>query len=145
MPGNPLRAVQGTLLAFFSTLMGIGGGTFGVPLMSLYSLPIHRAVATASGFGILISVPSLIGFLLLDVPDAPPFSIGAVNLPAFAVIIPMTLLTTPYGVKSGPCDGPQAAETRLCDFHHAGRGEHAAQGVWLVRPCDDRARGLARL
>lgn len=99
MPGQPLRAVQATLLAFFSTLMGIGGGTFGVPLMSLYSTPIHRAVATASGFGILISVPSLIGFLLLDVADAPPFTIGAVNLPAFAVIIPMTLLTTPYGVR----------------------------------------------
>ncbi len=99
MPGQPLRGVQATILALFSTLMGIGGGTFGVPLMTLYSLPIHRAVATASGFGILISVPSLIGFLLLDVPDAPPFSIGAVNLAAFALIIPMTLLTTPLGVR----------------------------------------------
>ncbi len=99
MPGQPLRAMQGSLLALFSTLMGIGGGTFGVPLMSLYAVPIHRAVATAAGFGILISVPSLIGFMSLDVRGAPPFSIGAVNLPAFAVIIPMTLLTTPYGVR----------------------------------------------
>ena len=99
MPGQPLRAVQATVLALFSTLMGIGGGTFGVPLMSLYAMPIHRAVATASGFGILISVPSLAGFLLLNVPDAPPYSIGAVNLPAFAIIIPMTLLTTPIGVR----------------------------------------------
>ena len=99
MPGHPARGVQASLLALFSTLMGIGGGTFGVPLMSLYSLPIHRAVATASGFGILISVPSVIGFVLLAVPDAPPFSVGAVNLPAFAVIVPMTLLTTPFGVR----------------------------------------------
>ena len=99
MPGQPLRGIQAVLLAFFSTLMGIGGGTFGVPLMSLYAMPIHRAVATASGFGILISVPSLVGFLLMSVPDAPPFSLGAVNLAACAVIIPMTLLTTPYGVR----------------------------------------------
>ena len=99
MPGQPLRGVQATILALFSTLMGIGGGTFGVPLMSLYSVPIHRAVATASGFGILISVPALIGFLLLNVADAPPYSVGAVNLPAFALIIPMTLLTTPLGVR----------------------------------------------
>ncbi len=98
MPKNPWRAVQAAVLALFSTLMGIGGGTFGVPLMSLYAVPIHRAVATASGFGILISVPALIGFMALDVTGAPPFSIGAVNLPAFAVIIPMTLLTTPLGV-----------------------------------------------
>lgn len=99
MPENPVRAVEAAVLAFFSTLMGIGGGTFGVPLMSLYGMPIHRAVATASGFGVLISVPSLLGFLFLQVPDAPPLSIGAVSFPAFVVIIPMTLLTTPYGVR----------------------------------------------
>jgi len=99
MPGQPVRGIEAAVLAFFSTLMGIGGGTFGVPLMSLYGVPIHRAVATASGFGILISVPSLLGFLALPVDDAPPLSLGAVSLPAFAVIIPMTLLTTPYGVR----------------------------------------------
>lgn len=99
MPAMPLAGVQATILAFFSTLMGIGGGTFGVPLMTLYAKPIHRAVATASGFGVLISVPSVLGFLMLKVPDAPPLSIGAVNLPAFLIIIPLTLLTTPYGVR----------------------------------------------
>jgi uncharacterized membrane protein YfcA len=116
MPGQPLRAVQAVLLSFFSTLMGIGGGTFGVPLMSLYGTPIHRAVATASGFGILISVPSLIGFLLLDVADAPPFSIGAVNLPAFAIIIPMTLLTTPYGVRLAHAMDPKPLKRAFAIF-----------------------------
>ena len=116
MPGQPLRGVQATVLALFSTLMGIGGGTFGVPLMSLYSMPIHRAVATASGFGILISVPSLIGFLFLSVPDAPPFSIGAVNLPAFAVVIPMTLLTTPYGVRLAHAMDPKPLKRAFAIF-----------------------------
>ena len=116
MPGQPLRGVQATVLALFSTLMGIGGGTFGVPLMSLYSMPIHRAVATASGFGILISVPSLIGFLLLDVTGAPPFSVGAVNLPAFAVIIPMTLLTTPLGVRLAHSMDPKPLKRAFAIF-----------------------------
>ncbi len=116
MPGQPLRGVQAVVLALFSTLMGIGGGTFGVPLMSLYSMPIHRAVATASGFGILISVPSLIGFLLLTVPDAPPYSIGAVNLPAFAVVIPMTLLTTPYGVRLAHAMDPKPLKRAFAIF-----------------------------
>ena len=49
---------MGVVPAFASTLMGIGGGTFGVPLMTLYGVPIHRAVATASGFGVAVSVPS---------------------------------------------------------------------------------------
>ena len=116
MPGNPLRAVQATILALFSTLMGIGGGTFGVPLMSLYAMPIHRAVATASGFGILISAPSVAGFLFLDVADAPPFSIGAVNLPAFAVIIPMTLLTTPLGVRLAHAMDPKPLKRAFALF-----------------------------
>lgn len=116
MPGNPLRGVQATVLAFFSTLMGIGGGTFGVPLMTLYSVPIHRAVATASGFGVLISVPSLLGFLMLSVPDAPPLSIGAVSLPAFVVIIPMTLLTTPYGVRLAHAMDPKPLKRAFALF-----------------------------
>jgi uncharacterized membrane protein YfcA len=81
-------------------LMGIGGGSFGVPLMSLFGVPIHRAVATAAGFGVLIAVPAVIGFLMvsLDGP-VPPYTIGAVNLIAFAVIIAMTLITAPWGVR----------------------------------------------
>ena len=116
MPDNPARGVEGVGLAFFSTLMGIGGGTFGVPLMTLYGVPIHRAVATASGFGVLISVPSLIGFLFMSVPDAPPLSIGAVSIPAFIVIIAMTLLTTPYGVKLAHAMDPKPLKRAFAIF-----------------------------
>ncbi len=98
-PAGPRRAGLGGSLGFFSSLMGIGGGTFGVPMMTLYSLPIHRAVATAAGFGLMIAVPSAIGYLFLAVENPPPLTIGAVNLPAFAVIIAMTLITTPFGVR----------------------------------------------
>jgi len=99
MPKGAPRLTLSPLVGFLSVLMGIGGGSFGVPLMTLYNMPIHRAVATAAGFGMTIAVPSVIGFLLLPVQDAPPFTIGAVNLPAFFVIIAMTLLTAPLGVK----------------------------------------------
>ena len=99
MPGQPARGALAGALGFFSAMMGIGGGTFGVPMMSLYGVPIHRAVATAAGFGVLIAVPAVIGFLLLAVPGAPPYNLGAVNIPAFFVVIAMTLITTPYGVK----------------------------------------------
>ncbi|MBK1634584.1 sulfite exporter TauE/SafE family protein [Rhodovulum adriaticum] len=101
MPGGPVRAVLSPVVGFLSVLMGIGGGSFGVPLMTLYGRPIHRAVATAAGFGVLIAVPSVIAFLMVDIPPAgrPPLTFGAVNLPAFAVIIAMTLITAPLGVK----------------------------------------------
>ena len=101
MPRGALRAALSTVTGFLSVLMGIGGGSFGVPLMTLYSVPIHRAVATAAGFGVVIAVPSVAGFLMMPVEAAgrPPYTIGAVNLPAFFVVISMTLLTTPIGVR----------------------------------------------
>ena len=78
-----------------------GGGSFGVPLMSLFNTPIHRAVATAAGFGLIIAVPGVVGFLLVSLDPAmrPPFTIGAVNLVAFGIVIVMTLMTAPLGVK----------------------------------------------
>jgi uncharacterized protein len=99
MPGQPVRSALAAAVGVFSAMMGIGGGTFGVPLMTLFSMPIHRAVATASGFGVLIAVPSVLGFLFLPVADAPPWTVGAVNLPAFLVVIGTTVLTTPLGVR----------------------------------------------
>jgi len=97
MPTGFLRIALSPLLGFLSVLMGIGGGSFGVPVMSLYNTPIHRAVATAAGFGVIIAVPSVIGFLFVSQEVAPPFSIGSVNLVAFALVIAMTLITAPYG------------------------------------------------
>ncbi|MFC2969124.1 sulfite exporter TauE/SafE family protein [Acidimangrovimonas pyrenivorans] len=99
MPKGPARLALSPGVGFLSVLMGIGGGSFGVPLMTLFNTPIHRAVATAAGFGVTIAVPAVIGFLLQPVPDAPPMTIGAVNIPAFLVIIAMTLITAPWGVK----------------------------------------------
>ncbi|MCA0043744.1 sulfite exporter TauE/SafE family protein [Celeribacter litoreus] len=101
MPKGIMRAVVSPLIGFLSVLMGIGGGSFGVPTMTLYGVPIHRAVATAAGFGAIIAIPSVIGFLFVDLPPevTPPFTIGAVNIAAFLVVISMTLITAPLGAK----------------------------------------------
>lgn len=99
MPGGVTRGVLSPLVGFLSVLMGIGGGTFGVPLMTLFAVPMHRAVATAAGFGLLIAAPSVVGFLLMDVEQAPPLTLGAINVPAFFAVITMTLITTPWGAR----------------------------------------------
>ena len=97
MPKGLARMILSPVLGFLSVLMGIGGGSFGVPTMSLYSVPIHKAVATAAGFGVIIAVPSVIGFLTVDMAVAPPYSVGAVNLVAFGLVIAMTMITAPWG------------------------------------------------
>lgn len=109
MPAGPLRMILSPLVGFLSVLMGIGGGSFGVPMMTLFGRPIHRAVATAAGFGVIIAVPSVIGFLFVQLPPEtrPPYTVGAVNLPTFAVVIAMTLITTPYGARIAHATDPK--------------------------------------
>jgi len=116
MPAGAARVVLAGSVGFVSVLMGIGGGTFGVPLMSLYAVPIHRAVATASGFGILIALPSVIGFLLLPVADSPPYTVGAVNLPAFLIVMATTMTTTPWGVRLAHAMDPKPLKRAFALF-----------------------------
>ncbi|MDP4034271.1 MAG: sulfite exporter TauE/SafE family protein [Pseudorhodobacter sp.] len=116
MPGGARRNLLGTGIGFLSVLMGIGGGTFGVPLMSLYNLPIHRAVATAAGFGLIIATPSVLGFMTMTVEVKPPYTLGAVNLPAFIAIIAMTLITTPFGVKLAHAMNPRPLKRAFAVF-----------------------------
>ena len=118
MPAGWVRMVVSPVIGFLSVLMGIGGGSFGVPLMSLYGRPIHNAVATAAGFGLIIAVPSTIGFLFTGWgdPGAPPFTIGRVNLIAFGVVVSMTLLTAPLGVKLAHMMNPKPLKRVFAGF-----------------------------
>lgn len=97
MPKGAFRAIGSPLIGFLSVLMGIGGGSFGVPTMTTFGVPIHRAVATASGYGVIIAVPSVIAFLFADIAVAPPFTVGAVNFAALGIVVCMTLITAPWG------------------------------------------------
>lgn len=100
MPSGWKRYIYSPGVGFASVLMGIGGGSFGVPLMTLHGVVIHRAVATAAGFGMLIAVPAVILFAILPAgDDLPPYTLGLINVPSFFVIIAMTVLTAPIGAK----------------------------------------------
>jgi len=118
MPKGIGRAITSPVLGFLSVLMGIGGGSFGVPLMTLFGVPIHRAVATSAGFGVVIAVPSVIGFLLAGTaPEGrPPYTVGQVNLVAFAIVISMTLMTTPVGVRLAHAMDPKLLKRLFAVF-----------------------------
>lgn len=97
MPTGAIRAGWSASIGFLSVLVGIGGGSLAVPTMTLSGIAIHRAVATAAGFGLAIALPSVLAFLWVPVSGAPPYTLGAVNLPAFVIVIAMTLITAPIG------------------------------------------------
>ncbi len=101
LPGNPVRAVVGVLIGFLSTLMGIGGGVLNNTFMTLFGRPIHQAVATSAGVGVLISIPGIFGYVWAgwNDPLLPPFSAGFVNLVGVALVIPVSVIAAPLGVR----------------------------------------------
>ena len=101
VPGGALVKLIPTAIGGFSSMMGIGGGTFSVMTLTLFNEPIHRAVGTAALFGLVISVPATIGFMVTGWGDlrVPPGSLGYVSLIGFACIAPATVLAAPLGVR----------------------------------------------
>ncbi len=84
-----------------SSMMGIGGGTFSVMTLTLFGEPIHKAVGTAALFGLAISLPGTLGFVVTGLGDSrlPPASLGYVSLIGFALIAPATVLFAPLGAR----------------------------------------------
>ena len=106
MPGPVATAAIAGGLGIFSSLLGIGGGTIAITVMTLCSRTIHRAIATASGIGTLIAIPTAIGFAIIGWPHMakagalPWGSLGYINLPAAIAISSMSILTAPLGVAA---------------------------------------------
>ncbi|WP_265518725.1 sulfite exporter TauE/SafE family protein [Nitratireductor luteus] len=101
LPGDPVRSIVGFVIGFLSTLMGIGGGVLNNTFMTMFGRPMHQAVATSSGIGVLISVPGFLGYIWAGwgMPHLPPGSTGFVNWIAVALVVPITLLVAPLGVR----------------------------------------------
>jgi uncharacterized membrane protein YfcA len=90
-----------TAIGGLSSMMGIGGGTFSVMTLTLFGKPVHRAVGTAALFGLVISLPATIGFIVTGLGDTrvPEGNFGYVSLIGFALIAPATVLTAPLGAR----------------------------------------------
>jgi uncharacterized protein len=101
LPDNPVRFAVGSFIGLVSTLMGIGGGVLNNTFMTLFGRSMHQAVGTSAGVGVLIAIPGLLGYMWAgwDRGGLPPFSTGFVNWMTVLLIIPLTLIVTPYGVS----------------------------------------------
>jgi len=100
-PNGPAGQLIPFTIGGVSSMMGIGGGTLSVPIMTLFNFPIHRAVGTAALFGLLISAPATVAFVVAgwNVEDLPPGSLGYVNLIGLAIIAPVSYFTAPWGAR----------------------------------------------
>jgi uncharacterized membrane protein YfcA len=101
LPTGAPRALIAGGIGFLSAMMGIGGGAFGVTVMTLCGRPMHQAVATASGFGAAIALPAALGYVIAGWgrEGLPDFSAGFVSLPGFIVLAALTAITAPIGAR----------------------------------------------
>ena len=98
---NAANWAMATPIGFISALMGIGGGTLSVPTQSLFGVPIHRAVGTASVFGLVIAAPAVFGYVWSgwNVDGRPPLSLGYISVMAAVVLSVATVLCAPLGAR----------------------------------------------
>lgn len=109
MPRRAIMIFYGWIIGILSALMGIGGGQLSNLFMTFYGRPIHQAVATSSGLGILISIPGALGYIYAGWPRAaqfpdvaalqPPLALGYVSLLGLAAFVPTSTLAAPLGAK----------------------------------------------
>ena len=101
LPGQAGQSVMGGSVGLFSSLVGIGGGTLTVPMLTFCNYPAHKAVGTAAGVGLIISLPAAITMLVLGTApsDAPIGTYGLVNVIGFACIVPLTVVFAPLGAR----------------------------------------------
>ncbi len=104
IPKSKLVEVYAVGVGFLSTMMSIGGGAFITMLMTLYGRSLRQGIGTSSGFGPLIAVPGMIGFMwagwtAMQSGLLPAGSIGFVNLPAVALVTPLSVFTVPFGAR----------------------------------------------
>jgi uncharacterized membrane protein YfcA len=109
IPGKALMRVYGAIIGLLSALMGIGGGQLSSLFMTFYGRPIHQAVATSSGLGVLISIPGALGYIYAGWPRAAeyadvaavqlPMALGYVSLIGFILVVPTSMLLAPLGAR----------------------------------------------
>ena len=79
LPGRGAMIAYGGGIGLFAALVGVAGGSLCSMVLSLYGTPTHRAVATAAGFGVPITLAATLGYVVAGLGHEaalPPFSIG---------------------------------------------------------------------
>lgn len=98
---NIINFLISLLIGFLSVLIGIGGGSFSVPTLSMFSKKIHEAVGTSAVFGFFIAFPGVIIFMITGAnqENLPEYSIGYVNILIVLLISSTSVFTANLGAK----------------------------------------------
>ncbi|MFG1462929.1 sulfite exporter TauE/SafE family protein [Xanthobacter sp. DSM 24535] len=102
LPGRAALWGYGFAIGLAASLIGISGGGISSIILGLYGVPIHAAVATSAGIGMLIPLPGIVGYAIAGwshSAELPPLSLGYVSLLGFACMAPVSALVAPFGAR----------------------------------------------
>ena len=90
----------GFITGAFGAMLGIGGGVLIIPALCLiYAASFHNAVGTSSILIIFTSLSAFTRFMLAEPPVHLPHSIGYVNWPIAAALVPGSMIGAALGVR----------------------------------------------
>ena len=108
VPRGPVMSLAGIGIGAVSAVVGIGGGSMTVPVLTWRGVTPVRAVGTSSACGVAIGIGSAVGYALnAPVGALPAHAIGYVYLPAAIGVALASVLAAPFGTRlahaiSGP-------------------------------------------
>jgi uncharacterized membrane protein YfcA len=113
LPGRAALRLYGAVTGLLSALMGIGGGAITNLILTLHGVPIHRAVSTGAGAGVLIALPATLGYVYAGwgKTGLPLDATGYVSWLTVLATFPTTLLTARAGVALAHRLSRRALET----------------------------------
>lgn len=101
LPGPAALGATAGGIGALSSLLGIGGGTMTVPLLTWCNMPLREAVATSSACGLPIAIAGATTFALagFDAAGMPPATTGYIHWIAFAAVAPLSVAFAPLGAR----------------------------------------------
>jgi uncharacterized membrane protein YfcA len=100
LPSISILSAWSTCIGALSILLGIGGGSLTVPLLTYYKVQDRHAIGTSSATTLLTTILGTIAYLVFGWGEiASPEMIGLINIPAFLIIGGITLFTAPIGAR----------------------------------------------
>lgn len=83
-----------------SIILGVGGGIFLIPLLTLLHLPLRQAIGSSSLATLMVA---MIGALVMIIPtlesSSTPYAFGYLYLPAFIPLSIGAIMSAPFGAK----------------------------------------------
>lgn len=106
---NPLKlSLLSGCVGALSNLLGIGGGSLTVPMLTYFNISDKNAIGTSAATTLLTAILGSISYLIFGIGDVPaPDTIGLINLPSFIIIGVVTFFFAPYGAKLTQQISPQ--------------------------------------